>query len=151
MTRRISDNNLWNFRLGQISHVILSHYILAGSGIRGGVHENNSYCFLLRMANLLIFIHNGGIWKVTIQPRLKNGTYFPCYESLPKGYNVQKWVMFNSLEQALALPLHQSLCGVFTLGFCQKKFPMGWTIVGVHVGGCVCVPFEVCLKSKSRL
>ena len=36
MTRRISDNNFWNCRLGQISHFILSHYILGGSGIRGG-------------------------------------------------------------------------------------------------------------------
>ena len=46
-------------------------------------------CFLLRMANLVIFIHTGGIWKVTIQLRLKNGTHFSCYESVPKGYNVQ--------------------------------------------------------------
>ena len=61
MTRRITDNNLWKFRLGQISHFILLHYILVGSGIRGGVRENNAYCFLLRMANLLIFIHNSGI------------------------------------------------------------------------------------------
>ena len=45
--------------------------------------------FLLRMANLLIFIHTGGIWKVTIQLRLKNGTHFSSYESVPKGYNVQ--------------------------------------------------------------
>ena len=61
MTRRISDNNLWKLQLGQISHFILSHYILAGSGIKRGVRENNAYCFLLGMANLLIFIHNGGI------------------------------------------------------------------------------------------
>ena len=45
--------------------------------------------FLLRMANLLIFIHTVRIWKVTIQLRLKNGTHFSCYESVPKGYNVQ--------------------------------------------------------------
>ena len=34
-----------------------------GRGTEGGVHENiaNNYCFLLRMANLLIFIDNGGI------------------------------------------------------------------------------------------
>ena len=29
------------------------------------------FCFLLRMDNLHTFIYNGGIWKVTIQPRLK--------------------------------------------------------------------------------
>ena len=48
-----NDNNFWNFQLGQISHVILSHYSLRGSGIGGGVRENNAHCFLLRMANLL--------------------------------------------------------------------------------------------------
>ena len=46
--------------------------------------SNNGYCFLRRMANLLIFIHNGGVWNVFIQPRLKNGTHFSCYESAPK-------------------------------------------------------------------
>ena len=46
-------------------------------------------CFLLGMANLLIFIHAGGICKVTIQLRLKNGTHFSCYESVPQGYNDQ--------------------------------------------------------------
>ena len=51
--------------------------------------SSNNCCFLLRMANLLIFIHAGGIWKVTIQLRLKNGTHFSCYESVPQGYNVQ--------------------------------------------------------------
>ena len=61
-----NDNILWNFWLGQISHVILSHFILGGRRIGGGVHENNAYCFLLRMANLLTFIHNGGIRKVTV-------------------------------------------------------------------------------------
>ena len=55
------DNNFWNYRLGQISHFILSHYILGGRGIGGGVRENNAYCFLLRMANLLTLFHNGGI------------------------------------------------------------------------------------------
>ena len=66
-----------------------SHYILGSRGIGGRVRDNNAYCSLLRMAHLLIFIHNGGICKGTIQPRLKNGTHFPRYESLPKGYNVQ--------------------------------------------------------------
>ena len=46
----------WNFRLGQNSGVILSHYILGGRGIGGGVRENNADRFLLRM--------------LTIQPRL---------------------------------------------------------------------------------
>ena len=73
------------FRLGQISHTIS----LGSRGIEGGVRENDAYCFVLRMAHFLIFIHNGGIWKGTIQPRLKNGTHFSCYESLPKGYNVR--------------------------------------------------------------
>ena len=60
-----------------------------GRGIGGGVRENNAYCFLLRMAHLLIFIHNSGIWKGTIQSRLKNSTHFSCYQSLSRGYNVQ--------------------------------------------------------------
>ena len=36
------------------------------------------------MVCLLIFIHDGGIWKGTIQPQLKNGTDFSCYKSLPE-------------------------------------------------------------------
>ena len=32
-----------------------------GSGIGGGVPGKNTHCFVLRMAHLLIFIHNGGI------------------------------------------------------------------------------------------
>ena len=52
------------------------------------MRENNACCFLLRMAHLHIFIHNSEISKDTIQPRLKNGTHFSCYESLPKGCNV---------------------------------------------------------------
>ena len=61
------------------------------------MHENNAYRFLLRVANLLIFIHNGGILNVTIQPRLKNGTHFSCYnyESLPKADNVQMSLCFT--------------------------------------------------------
>ena len=31
-----------------------------------------------------ILIHSAGIWKVTIQPRLKNGTHLSCWESAPK-------------------------------------------------------------------
>ena len=65
------------------------------------MRENNGNRFLLRMANLLIFIPDGGICKVTIQPRLKNGTHFSCYESLPKGYNVQ---------MSLGLTSHEMLC-----------------------------------------
>ena len=42
-----------------------------GRGIGGGVRENNANRFLLRMANLLIFIHNGGIRKVITPSRLK--------------------------------------------------------------------------------
>ena len=55
------DNNFWNFWLGQISHVILSHFISGGREIGAGVCENNAYCSLLRMANWLTLIHNGGI------------------------------------------------------------------------------------------
>ena len=50
--------NFPNFRLGQVSHVKLSRYIWGeGRRIGGGVHVNHDY----RMANLLIFIDNGGI------------------------------------------------------------------------------------------
>ena len=38
-----------NFRLRQISHVILSRYILGHRGIGGGVRENNANRFLLRI------------------------------------------------------------------------------------------------------
>ena len=41
------------------------------------------------MAHLLIFIHNSGIWKGTIQSWLKNSIHFSCYQSLSRGYNVQ--------------------------------------------------------------
>ena len=54
-----------------------------GRGIGEGMRENNAYCFVLRMAHLLTFIYNSGIWKGTIQPRIKNGTHFSCYESVP--------------------------------------------------------------------
>ena len=54
-------NNFWNFRLGQISHVFNVTLYSWGQRGWGGVRKNNVYCFLLRMANLLIFIHNGGI------------------------------------------------------------------------------------------
>ena len=56
-----NENNFWNFRLGHISHVMLSHYILGVRVVGGGVLENNAKRFLLRMANLLIFNHNGEI------------------------------------------------------------------------------------------
>ena len=57
-----NDNNFCNFWLGQISRFILSHYILGGRVIiGGGMPGNNANCFLLKMANLLIFIHNGQI------------------------------------------------------------------------------------------
>ena len=50
------------------------------------MRENNAYCFLLRMAFLLTFIHNGGILKVT---RFKNGNIFLVTKVFQKGYNVQ--------------------------------------------------------------
>ena len=37
----------------------------------GGERGNNANRFLLRMANLLIFIHNGGIQKLLYGPDLK--------------------------------------------------------------------------------
>ena len=66
------------------------------------MRENNANSFLLTMANLLIFIHNGGFCKVTIQPRPKNGIHFSCYESLSKGYNVQMSLCLTSHE----MPCH---------------------------------------------
>ena len=48
------------------------------------------------MANLFILIHNGGILKGIVQPSLKNGTLFFCYESLSKGYNDLREFMFQS-------------------------------------------------------
>ena len=49
------------------------------------MRENNAYCFLLRMAHLLIFIHNGGIGKGTIQPRLKMVLIFLVTKVFQKG------------------------------------------------------------------
>ena len=40
-------------------------YLGGGRGWGGGVREDNAFCFLLRMAHLLIVIHNGGIRKGT--------------------------------------------------------------------------------------
>ena len=51
--------------------------------------ENKANRFLLRMANLLIFIDNGGIELLYILD-LKNGTNFSCYENLPKGVTIFK-------------------------------------------------------------
>ena len=55
-----------------------------GRGIGGGVHENYAYCFLLRMANLLTFIHNGGISKVAA-PILKMVLIFLVTKVFQKG------------------------------------------------------------------
>ena len=56
--------------------------------------ENKANRFLLRMANLLIFIDNGGI-ELLYSLDLKNGTNFSCYENLPKGHNVQMSLCFT--------------------------------------------------------
>ena len=56
-----NENNFWNFRLGHVRLVMLSHYILGVRVVGGGVGENDAKRFLLRVVNLLIFIHNGGI------------------------------------------------------------------------------------------
>ena len=53
-------------------------------GIGEGVHENYAYCFLLRMANLLTFIHNGGISKVAA-PILKMVLIFLVTKVFQKG------------------------------------------------------------------
>ena len=53
-TRLSKNNNFWNFWLDQISDVILSHYILEGRGIGGGVREYNAIRFLFRMDNFLM-------------------------------------------------------------------------------------------------
>ena len=51
---------------------ILSCFILESRGTSGaGERGNNANRFLLRMANLLIFIHNGGIQKLLYGPDLK--------------------------------------------------------------------------------
>ena len=51
------------------------------------MRENNANRFTLRMANLVVFIHNGGIKKLPYSPDLKNATHFRFHESHPKGYN----------------------------------------------------------------
>ena len=54
-------------------------------------------CLELIVDNLFIFIHKGGIEKVTIQPPRKNGTFFFFFcESLSKGYNGLNEFMIQS-------------------------------------------------------
>ena len=49
------------------------------------------------MANLFIFIHNGGIYESCYTaPTLKWYSFFFGYESLSKGYNVLNEFMFQS-------------------------------------------------------
>ena len=48
------------------------------------------------MANLFIFIHNGGIYKLLHSPHLKMVLFFFGYESLSKGCNVLNEFMFQS-------------------------------------------------------
>ena len=84
---------------------------VGGRGIGGGVRENNANHFLLRMANLLIFIHNGGVRKVFTQSRLKNGTHFSCYESLPKGCNVQMSLFHSHMRFYVTHWSTTMLCG----------------------------------------
>ena len=45
----VERQQFWNFRLRQISHIILSRYILGNRGIGGGVRENNANRFRLRI------------------------------------------------------------------------------------------------------
>ena len=72
---------------------------------------NNANCFLHRMANLLIFIHNGGIRKVITQSRLNNGTHFSCYECLPKEYNVQMSLFHSHMRFYVTQWSTTRLCG----------------------------------------
>ena len=61
-------------------------------------------------------LHNGGIWKVIIHSRLKNGTHFPCFESLSKGYFIcSKWV-YASLSHEI---LRQTMFGDKVLWYTQ--------------------------------
>ena len=63
-----NNNNFWDFPLGQISQTLF----WGAEGLGVGCVYNNAYCFLLRMANLLIFIHNGGIHeKALYSPNFK--------------------------------------------------------------------------------
>ena len=71
-----NENNFWNFQLGQISHTIF----WGAEGLGEGCTRKKRLLFPASMAHLLIFIHNGGIWKGTIQPRLKNDTHFSHFE-----------------------------------------------------------------------
>ena len=74
-------NNVENSKL--VEGILFSYF--TSRGIGGGVRQNYANCFLLRMANLLIFIHNGGIEKLPYSPNLKMVLIFSCYECLPKG------------------------------------------------------------------
>ena len=64
------------------------------------MRENNAYCYLLRMANLLTLIIMVEFEK--LQSRFKNGTHFSCYESLSKGYNVQMSLCLTLSRDAMS-------------------------------------------------
>ena len=84
-----NDNNFWNLYLGQISHVILSHFIWGGGteGLgQGCVKITLTVSCLEWLTCLLWFIM---VEFEKLQPWFKNGTHFSFYESLSKGYNVQ--------------------------------------------------------------
>ena len=59
----LNDNNVWNFWLRQISHALYYHAIFWGTeGLgEGCVKIMQIVSCLELMANLFIFIHNGGI------------------------------------------------------------------------------------------
>ena len=58
---------------------------LGGRRIGGEVRENNANPFLLRMANLLIFIHNGRIEKLLYSPNFKMVLTFLVTKVFQKG------------------------------------------------------------------
>ena len=103
----------------------MSHYILGNRGIGGGVRENNANRFLLRMANLLIFIHNCGIWKVTIHPRLKMLLIFPVTKVFQKG-TMFKWVCCTLTWDSISLNgRRQGGLSVQSQPFPSKTSPIG--------------------------
>ena len=133
--RKLSNFNFqWTTTLYQnnLNHIVLSHChtvtpYFEGRGIGGGVRENNAFCFLLRLDNLLSFIENGGIWKVTIQPRFNNAPIFPWGRGCQKG-TMLKWayVVMSSVCTGLLSQDSQTKSPLGDSCFSPERRPSDW-------------------------
>ena len=78
-------NNFWNFRLGQISHTIF----WGAEGLGEGCVKITLIVSCLEWLTCLYLFMMVEFEKVLYSPDIKNSPHFCCYESLPKGHNVE--------------------------------------------------------------